>query len=109
MARRPMPISSRWFQGAVLTSLIGFTVPGVLAYLVYRDQPPLPANVVAGDKVLFTRNDIFGAMNVFTRVIAVVGPYHGRLLAGAIPRIGIAPLHRCRFNFRYSPMSIAVG
>jgi nitric oxide reductase subunit B len=67
MARQPMPISSRWFQGAVLTYLIGFTVLGVLAYLVYRDQPPMPATVVAGDKVLFTRNDILGGMNVFQR------------------------------------------
>jgi nitric oxide reductase subunit B len=64
---QPMPISSRWFQGAVLTYLIGFTVLGVLAYLVYRDQPPMPATVVAGDKVLFTRDDIVGGMNVFQR------------------------------------------
>jgi nitric oxide reductase large subunit len=64
MAQQPMPISSRWFQGAVLTYLIGFTVLGVLAYLVYRDQPPMPATVVEGDKVLFTRDDILGGMNV---------------------------------------------
>ena len=34
MARQAMPISSRWFQGAILTYLLGFTVLGVLAYLV---------------------------------------------------------------------------
>jgi nitric oxide reductase subunit B len=62
-----MPISSRWFQGAVLTYLVGFTVLGVLAYVVYRDQPPMPGRVVAGDKVLFTRADILGGMNVFQR------------------------------------------
>jgi nitric oxide reductase subunit B len=62
-----MPISARWFQGAMLTYLIGFTVRGVLAYLVYRDQPPVPAAVAAGDKVLFTRGDIVGGMNVFQR------------------------------------------
>jgi nitric oxide reductase subunit B len=67
MAREPMPISSRWFQGAVLTYLIGFTVLGVLAYLVYRDQPPIPERVVADSKVLFTRDDIVGGMNVFRR------------------------------------------
>ena len=39
MAREPMPISSLWFQGAMLTYLLGFTVLGLLAYLVYRDQP----------------------------------------------------------------------
>jgi nitric oxide reductase subunit B len=67
MAREPMPISSGWFQGAVLTYLIGFTVLGVLAYLVYRDQPPIPERVVADAKVLFTHDDIVGGMNVFQR------------------------------------------
>ena len=67
MAQRMMPISSRWFQGAMVTYLIGFTVLGILAYLVYRDQPPLPARVVAGDKALFTRDDIMSGMNVFQR------------------------------------------
>ena len=67
MAKRMMPISSRWFQGAVVTYLIGFTVLGILAYLVYRDQPPLPARVVAGDKTLLNRDDIMRGMNVFQR------------------------------------------
>ncbi|HEX9787246.1 MAG TPA: nitric-oxide reductase large subunit, partial [Candidatus Binatia bacterium] len=67
MAREPMPISSRWFQGAMLTYLFGFTVLGILAYLVYRDQPPMPAKVVAGDMILFSRDDIVGGMNVFQR------------------------------------------
>jgi len=60
MTREPMPISSLWFQGAVLTYLFGFTVLGLLAYLVYRDQPPIPARVLAENKVLFTREDIIG-------------------------------------------------
>jgi nitric oxide reductase subunit B len=67
MSRQPMPISSRWFQGAVLTYLVGFTVLGILAYLVYRDQPPMPGRVVAGNNTLFTRDDIVGGMNVFQR------------------------------------------
>jgi nitric oxide reductase subunit B len=67
MAREPMPISSRWFQGAVLTYLLGFTILGLLAYLVYRDQPPIPAKVIAGDKILFSRDDVLGGMNVFQR------------------------------------------
>lgn len=33
----------------------------------YRDQPPIPERVVADAKVLFTRNDIVGGMNVFQR------------------------------------------
>ena len=67
MAKKMMPISSRWFQGAVVTYLLGFTVLGILAYLVYRDQPPLPARVVAGDKTLLTGDDIIRGMNVFQR------------------------------------------
>ena len=66
MAKKMMPISSRWFQGAIITYLIGFTVLGILAYLVYRDQPPLPARVVAGDKAVFTRDDIMSGMNRFS-------------------------------------------
>jgi len=54
MAREPMAISSRWFQGAMLTYLFGFTVLGILAYLVYRDQPPMPAKVLAADRILFS-------------------------------------------------------
>ena len=64
MTRGNMPISSRWFQGAMLTYLFGFTVLGMLAYLVYRDQPPIPAKTVAGKNVLFTRDDIFGGMKL---------------------------------------------
>jgi nitric oxide reductase subunit B len=67
MARQPMPISSRWFQGAILTYLVGFTVLGILAFLVYRDQPPIPGRVVAEDQVVFTRDDVLKGMNVFQR------------------------------------------
>jgi len=67
MPRQLMPISSRWFQGAILTYLIGFTVLIVLAYLVYRDQPPVPAKVTAAGRTLFTRDDIITGMNVFQR------------------------------------------
>jgi nitric oxide reductase subunit B len=67
MARESMPISSRWFQGAVLTYLLGFTVLGILAYLVYRDQPPIPAKVIADDQIVFGRDDVVSGMNVFQR------------------------------------------
>jgi nitric oxide reductase subunit B len=67
MPRQLMPISRRWFQGAILTYLIGFTVLIVLAYLVYPDQPPLPAKVTAAGRTLFTRDDVITGMNVFQR------------------------------------------
>src|SRR5262249_39262091 len=64
--REPMPISSWWFQGAILTYLIGFSILGILAYLVYQDRPPIPDRVVTqGGKTIFTREDILDGMNVF--------------------------------------------
>lgn len=66
--RRPMPIGSGWFQGAILTYLFGFTVLGVLAYLVYQQQPPIPGRVVTPDgQTLFTHDDVIAGMNVFER------------------------------------------
>src|SRR4029450_4600329 len=67
MPREPMPIARGWFQGALLTYLVGFTVLGVLAYLVYRDQPPLPTQVIASEEILFTSDDVLGGMHVFQR------------------------------------------
>ena len=37
MDRRAMPVSSAWLQAAMLTYLFGFSVLGVLAYLMYHD------------------------------------------------------------------------
>jgi nitric oxide reductase subunit B len=63
-----MPIASGWLQGAIITYLVGFGVLGVLAYLIYQQQPPLPARTVDGQgALLFTRDDILDGMNVFQR------------------------------------------
>lgn len=68
MARRPLPIGSGWFQGAILTYLFGFTVLGILTFLTYQKQPPIPGRVSGpGGAVLFTRGDIMGGMNIFQR------------------------------------------
>jgi hypothetical protein len=40
--KRAMPISSRWWQGDILTCLFGFANSGILAYLTDADQPPIP-------------------------------------------------------------------
>jgi nitric oxide reductase subunit B len=68
MLRQKMPISRLWLQGALLTYLVGFTILGILAYLTYTQQPPIPAAVksVSGE-ILFTRGDIFDGMDVFRR------------------------------------------
>ncbi len=68
MPRQRFPISSWWFQGAIITYLFGFAVLGLLAYFVYDTQPPIPSRVVAEDgRTLFTKSDIIGGMNVFQR------------------------------------------
>ena len=68
MERRAMPISSWWMQGAILTYLVGFCILGILAYLGYQEQPPLPGRVVAASgETLMTRADILDGMNVFER------------------------------------------
>lgn len=68
MPRQRMPISRWWFQGALLTYLVGFTILGILAYLTYAEQPPIP-NVFRSTSgaVIFTRSDILDGMNVFRR------------------------------------------
>jgi nitric oxide reductase subunit B len=66
--RQSMPISSWWFQAAIPTYLIGFSILGILAYLVYHDQPPIPDRVVSDSgATIFTRADILDGMNVFQR------------------------------------------
>lgn len=68
MARRRLPISRGWVQIAILTYVIGFTILGILAYLVYAEQPPIPGRVVdTSGKTVFTRDEIFAGMNVFQR------------------------------------------
>jgi nitric oxide reductase subunit B len=68
MPRQPMPISSWWFQGAILTYLFGFSVLGILAYLMYQEQPPIPGRVItANGEVVFTHDDVLNGMNVFQR------------------------------------------
>ncbi len=68
MPRREMPISRWWLQGAILTYLVGFCILGILAYLAYQEQPPLPVRVTgAGGETLMKRADIVDGMNVFER------------------------------------------
>ena len=68
MPRRPMPIASAWYQWAILTFVVGFTILGILAYLAYAQQPPIPARVItAGGETVFTHDDVMRGMNVFQR------------------------------------------
>ena len=68
MSRSPMPISRWWLQGAILTYLVGFSVLGILTYLTYAEQPPIPERVIAPDgTTLMSGEDVLDGMNVFQR------------------------------------------
>lgn len=60
-------VSSLWFQIAVLTFGLGFTVLISLAYLLHSEQPPIPRKTVAGGQVLFTGDDVVKGQNVFQK------------------------------------------
>jgi nitric oxide reductase subunit B len=64
--RRPMVISPLWFQGVILTFLVGVTILGYLALRVYQDHAPFPAKVVseAGETV-FTGDDVLHGQEAF--------------------------------------------
>ncbi len=66
--RRAMVLSPLWLQASVLTFLAGFAVLGVLAYMIYRDEPPIPARVVGpSGETLFTGDDIQAGKGVFQK------------------------------------------
>jgi len=61
-------ISSVWFQAAVVTFIIGFSVLGYLAYRINAEHPPIPKKVEAVDgRVIFTGEDIISGQQLFQR------------------------------------------
>ena len=66
--RREMTLSPFWLQASIITFVVGFTILGILAYVIYRDQPPIPERVggPAGE-VLFTGDDIRKGQDVFQK------------------------------------------
>jgi nitric oxide reductase subunit B len=66
--RREMTLSPFWLQASIITFVVGFTILGILAYLIYRDQPPIPERVVdPSGQVLFTGDDIRRGQDVFQK------------------------------------------
>jgi nitric oxide reductase subunit B len=63
-----MVISSLWLQAAILTFLIGFSVLGLLAWLVHTQHPPIPDRIVTEDgRTLFTGEDVMRGQQLFQR------------------------------------------
>ena len=66
--RRKMVISPAWFQVSVLTFIVGFTILGILASLIYNENPPVPQKIIDEDgNVIYTHEDIINGQNLFQR------------------------------------------
>ena len=64
--RRELLISKGWVQGAILVTLVGFFIMGLLAYRTYTEQPPVPKRVVDQQgQVLYTGKDVSKGQQVF--------------------------------------------
>jgi len=64
-----MVISPLWLQAAILTFLFGFTVLGILAYVITTQHPPIPARVQdAAGTMLFTGEDVMAGQQLFQRL-----------------------------------------
>lgn len=64
--RRAFILNRWWIQGALLVFIIGFFVLGLMAYLTYVSQPPIPKRVVTdGNKTLFTGEDVRAGQRLF--------------------------------------------
>lgn len=65
---KSMVISTKWLGAAILTFVVGFSILGVLAYKVYDESPPIPAEVVSQDgQVLFTGAEIMAGQHIFQK------------------------------------------
>jgi nitric oxide reductase subunit B len=61
-------VSKGWIQAAVLVILAGFFVLGMLAYLTYTDEPPIPLSVLTPDgHVVYTKQDIIDGQEAFLK------------------------------------------
>ncbi|MEO6991751.1 MAG: cbb3-type cytochrome c oxidase subunit I [Candidatus Baltobacteraceae bacterium] len=66
--RRRLLVPSGWWQAGILVILFGFTILGILAYLTYVDEPPIPTTVVdPSGNVLFAGEDIRRGQDVFLK------------------------------------------
>jgi nitric oxide reductase subunit B len=64
--KRKLLVPPGWWQAAIVVMLIGFSILGVLAYLTYTDEPPIPREVIApSGSVLFSADEIQRGEGVF--------------------------------------------
>ncbi len=66
--RRELLVSKGWIQAVIVVFLFGFFVLGLLAYLTYSAEAPIPTRVAdTAGNVLFTHDDIISGQQVFLR------------------------------------------
>ncbi|MEN6626333.1 MAG: cbb3-type cytochrome c oxidase subunit I [Candidatus Sumerlaeia bacterium] len=66
--RRPMVISTAWFQVAILTFAFGFVVLGYLAWRITHEPPPIPDRAVAPDgRTVWTAGDVMAGQHLFQK------------------------------------------
>jgi nitric oxide reductase subunit B len=66
VGRRQLLVSKAWVQGAVLVTLCGFFILGLLAYRTYMASPPVPERVVDPQgRVVYTGADVTAGQQVF--------------------------------------------
>jgi nitric oxide reductase subunit B len=66
--KRHLLVTKGWIQAVVIVFLFGFTVLGILAYKTYKDEPPIPRNVVdPAGTVVFTGADVQAGQEIFLR------------------------------------------
>jgi len=93
--KRELLISKGWIQAVALDGLCGFLLLGILAYLTYTDEPPIPLKVIGSNgQLLFTGKDVLAGQEVFLKnglmeygSIFGHGAYHGPSLAIASRRL----------------------
>jgi nitric oxide reductase subunit B len=75
--KRELLVSRTWLQVAALVIIVGFFVLGLLAFLTYKSDPPIPDRVVDPiGRVVFTGHDIRAGQKVFL--------HHGLMEYGSI-------------------------
>ncbi len=67
-AKRKLLVPAAWWQAGVLVVLVGFTILGILAYLTYAQQPPIPVTVAdPAGRIVFSEDDIRRGQDVFLK------------------------------------------
>ncbi len=64
--RRPLTVSPLWWQGSILTFVLGFSILTFSALRIYQDHAPVPERITdESGRVLFTKSQILDGQEQF--------------------------------------------